>query len=574
MKLALFVLILIPFFLTAQWSDDPFQNSQVTDLAGEQVIPKIASNEGITYIGWFSLENGNYNVRLQKLDSQGYEQWEHNGLLISDHTSMSWLTDWDMTIDQDNHAILTFQDIRNGGNNNIYAYRISPEGDFIWGEDGLELSNSTAFDASPKVTALNSGNIVVSWSSEDEIIMQKVSPDGNLLWGENGITLSCTDTYSWPQLLPVGDDDVILKFFEDSGPFWAPTRHVLAQRFDPDGNPVWANITIISDAGGISAWTQIFPFINDGNDGFFIAWHDDRDSNNLASIFIQHVNSEGEILFIDDGIEVSTMPNRNHFYPDLAYLPNTEEVFIFWSEMDGDQNQRGLYGQKMDLTGERLWTDNGNAFLELSGADKQDVTAKSAEDDVVVFYRDFSFGNVLDCRVMAMRIHPDGSYVWENENVALSSLQSPKTDLVVSSFLNEQWIVTWEDERNDGGDIYAQNIRLNGELGPSGVQIEDNEIQISDLKLSNYPNPFSSNTTISFNVEQTSLFVNLEIYNIKGQKVKTLECFNSFEAKATESLSITWNGKNDFGKPAKSGIYFLKLRTGNSSIMRKMILIR
>ena len=174
------------------------------------------------------------------------------------------------------------------------------------------------------------------------------------------------------------------------------------------------------------------------------------------------------------------MPNRNHFYPDLAYLPNTEEVFIFWSEMDGDQNQRGLYGQKMDLTGERLWTDNGNAFLELSGADKQDVTAKSAEDDVIVFYRDFSFGNVLDCRVMAMRIHPDGSYVWENENVALSSLQSPKTDLVVSSFLNEQWIVTWEDERNDGGDIYAQNIRLNGELGPSGMQIEDNEIQISE----------------------------------------------------------------------------------------------
>ena len=107
------------------------------------------------------------------------------------------------------------------------------------------------------------------------------------------------------------------------------------------------------------------------------------------------------------------------------------------------------------------------------------------------------------------------------------------------------------------------------------MQIENNEIQISDLKLSNYPNPFSSETTISFDVTQTSLFVNLEIYNIKGQKVKTLECFNSFEAKATKSLShITWNGKNDFGKPAKSGIYFLKLKTGNSSIMRKMILIR
>ncbi len=565
MKLVLITFILFPIFLFAQWSDDPFQNSQITDLTGEQVIPKIASNEGITYIGWFSSENGNYNVRLQKFDEQGNEQWEENGLLISEHPSMSWLTDWDMTIDQENYAILTFQDIRNEGNNNIYAYRISPDGDFIWGNDGLELSNSPDFDASPKTAATNSGNIIVSWHAGDVIIIQKISPDGNLLWGENGMVLSCEDTYSWPQLLPVGDDDVILKFFEDSGPYWAPTRHVLAQRFDADGNPVWTNDTTISDVGGISAWTQIFPFINDGNDGFFIAWHDDRDSNNLASIFIQHVNSDGEILFIDDGIEVSTMPNRNHFYPDLAYLPTIEEVFIFWSEMDGNQIQRGVYGQKMNLVGERLWSDNGMTFLELSNEDKQAITVRSAENDVVVIYEDYSFGNVVDSRIMAMRIDPGGNYVWENEQVVLSSYQSSKMHQVVNSYLNEQWITVWEDERNDGGDIYAQNIRLNGELGPSGVQIEDNEFQITDLKLSNYPNPFSSETTISFNVTQTSLFETLEIYNIKGQKVKQLR-ITDYEFGMNE---VVWNaGKNP------SGIYFLKLKTCKNSITRKMILLR
>ncbi len=43
---------------------------------------------------------------------------------------MTWLTDWDMTVDHENHAILTWQDIRSGGNNNVVAYRISPK-DFV-----------------------------------------------------------------------------------------------------------------------------------------------------------------------------------------------------------------------------------------------------------------------------------------------------------------------------------------------------------------------------------------------------------------------------------------------------------
>ncbi|MBC8384198.1 MAG: T9SS type A sorting domain-containing protein [Candidatus Cloacimonetes bacterium] len=564
MKLLICILTIFPILLLSQWSADPYSNSQITDLAGEQVIPKIASNGSITYIGWYSSENGNYNVRLQKFDEQGNEQWEQNGLLISVHTSMSWLTDWDMTIDQENYAILTFQDIRNGGNNNIYAYRISPEGAFTWGDDGLELSNSPDFDASPKAAATGSGNIIVSWQADEVIIIQKISPDGNLLWGENGMVLSCDDTYSWPQLLPAGDDDVILKFFEDSGPVWAPVRHVFARRFDADGNPVWDNDVIISAAGGISAWTQVFPFINDGNDGFFIAWHDDRDSNSLASIFIQHISSDGEILFNDDGIEVTTMPARNHFYPDLAYLPSSEEVCIFWSEMDGNQNMRGVYGQKMNLNGDRLWSDNGTAFLELSNQDKQAITVRSAEDDVIVIYEDYSFGNVVDNRVMAMRIDPEGNYVWDSEQVVLSSFPSSKMHQVTGYYQNEQLITAWEDERNDGGDIYAQNVRITGELGPSGVQTENYDLQSSDLRINIYPNPFRSETTIScqFTEERTEN-TEINIFNLKGQKVKNLQLSKP------SNQQIVWNA-DEF----PSGIYFLKLKSGSNSITKKMILMR
>ncbi|MCK4676486.1 MAG: hypothetical protein KAT48_00015, partial [Bacteroidales bacterium] len=339
----IFVLLLnFSLFSFAQWSSDASVNTSVAIATGDQVIPKIATSpSGTTYISWFSGESGNYNVRLQKMDVYGNKLWADEGLLVSDHPAMSWLTDWDIAIDQEEHAIITFQDIRTG-NNNIYAYRITPDGEFIWGDDGLELSNTTAFDASPKVTVTNAGNAIIAWASEDVVILQKITPEGTFLWGDNGITLSGENRYSWPQLLPVGDDDIILKYFEDSGPIMYPTRHILAQRYDMNGNPVWNEEAVISDAAGISAWTQIFPFINDGNDGFYIAWHDDRDNNMLASIFVQHIGSDGLILFADDGIEASTMPNRNHFYAKLALPPGSNDIFIVWNEMDANQNNRGI----------------------------------------------------------------------------------------------------------------------------------------------------------------------------------------------------------------------------------------
>ncbi|MBC8487135.1 MAG: T9SS type A sorting domain-containing protein [Bacteroidetes bacterium] len=458
------LLFLIPAISLAQWSSDPSENTPIAIASGDQAIPKIVTAEsGTSYVSWFSNENSNYNVRLQKLDVYGNKLWADEGLLISDHPAMTWLTDWDLAIDQEEYAIVTFQDIRTG-NNNIYAYRISPDGEFIWGEDGLELSNSTAFDVSPKVTVTNAGNAIIAWASGDVVILQKISPDGILQWGANGITLSGSNTFSWPQLLPVGDDDVILKYFEDSGPPYAPTRHVFAQRYDADGNTVWLQTTVISDAGGISAWTQVFPFISDGNDGFYIAWHDDRDNNMLASIFVQYIGSDGQILFADDGIEASVMPNRNHFYAELALPPGSDDVFVFWNEMDANQNDRGIYGQKISSSGERLWTDNGKSFIEISSTNVYPVAARNSETDMIVIYEEYF--NAMDTGIKAMRIDTDGNYVWTEEKITMSSVQSEKLHCVANPFYNNQWISVWGDRRNGNGDIYGQNIQLDGTLGP------------------------------------------------------------------------------------------------------------
>jgi len=112
------------------------------------------------------------------------------------------------------------------------------------------------------------------------------------------------------------------------------------------------------------------------------------------------------------------------------------------------------------------------------------------------------------------------------------------------------------------------------------ISIDDeNEFVNDHFELANYPNPFNSSTTISFQISneqnQQDEQIKIDIYNIKGQKVRTLECVNDVDAKATESLySKTWNGTDENNKPVSSGIYFYRLKTDGFSQTKKMILTK
>ena len=462
----LFFILIISTLIYAQWSNDPGVNNAICDLNGEQAIPKVVtSSVGDTYIGWFSNDSGNYDVRLQRLDQLGNELWAQNGIVVSDNPAMSWLTDWNMTVDDDNHAILTFQDIRNAGNNNIYAYRISPEGVSVWGDDGLELSNSGAFDVSPKVCVTSSGNAVVTWQAETIVIMQKIAPDGTLLWGDSGITISCADTYSWPQPHAVEDDSILLKFFHDTGPSYAPTRHCYIQKFNNDGDAVWASDTVVSNAGGISAWTQVFNIISDDNNGCFISWHDSRGGGTISYPFVQHVNLDGSVAFVANGTQLSTEMNRQNFYPESVYDSVNDELTTYWSQTDGNQNIHGITGQKLDAGGNLLWGANGNNIINISDLYVLPFAVRKANDNVIVFYNEGITG--MDSYTKAIRLDEEGNFVWAGDSVTLCSVTSNKVHSVAGQFSNNQIIASWEDDRNGPKDIYAQNINFDGTLGIS-----------------------------------------------------------------------------------------------------------
>lgn len=86
---------------------------------------------------------------------------------------------------------------------------------------------------------------------------------------------------------------------------------------------------------------------------------------------------------------------------------------------------------------------------------------------------------------------------------------------------------------------------------------------------SNYPNPFNPTTQISFSTSQEGK-VNLSVYNIKGQLVKTL--INT--RIVSGSHIVNWNGQDNIGKRVSSGVYFYKLKTNEKEISKKMLLLK
>ncbi|MEA1972150.1 MAG: T9SS type A sorting domain-containing protein, partial [Candidatus Cloacimonadota bacterium] len=103
----------------------------------------------------------------------------------------------------------------------------------------------------------------------------------------------------------------------------------------------------------------------------------------------------------------------------------------------------------------------------------------------------------------------------------------------------------------------------------TGSSTEENEITNIDRLIGNYPNPFNPETTISFNIQETN-DVLLEIFNIKGQKIKTL--INS--ALPAGNHKVVWNGTDENDLQVSSGIYFYKLRSTGFEQIKKMILMK
>lgn len=106
----------------------------------------------------------------------------------------------------------------------------------------------------------------------------------------------------------------------------------------------------------------------------------------------------------------------------------------------------------------------------------------------------------------------------------------------------------------------------------SDVANDDNSAPtVSSARISNSPNPFGQSTRISYQLNSKNTDkVSLEIYNIKGQLVKSFSHLPLNNGEGT----LVWNGSGNDGRILPSGIYFSKLNGVPGAKTHKMIIFR
>ena len=87
--------------------------------------------------------------------------------------------------------------------------------------------------------------------------------------------------------------------------------------------------------------------------------------------------------------------------------------------------------------------------------------------------------------------------------------------------------------------------------------------------VSNRPNPFNPSTTISFTLPVSGR-ATLTVYDITGRKMRELLSGSL----STGSHSVQWDGKDEHGAPAASGVYLARLSVGKFAATGKMLLVR
>ena len=527
----------------AQWTTDLSMNTTVRAAEAIDISSHLVADgpEGSTYVSWFENGSGNYQLRMQRLDVDGNRMWPDSGLVVSSYPQNSAIYRYDLKTDQDGNAIVAFQDERTG-QLDIVAYKIDPDGAFLWGDDGVELPTDGSTGIGPSVAGLSNGNTVIAWSTNDtpgRIAFQLVTPDGTLMLLPAG-EISMLTRVSRPVPVATTDGGFILQYELEGANFLAPAT-MYAQRYDEAGEHVWHDPVQVSTKT-ISGFFFPQP-ATDGRDGFYLAFNTGNPNNpNISDVYMQRVRSDGS-TWSHEGSRMDNSDITQKFTAGkgFAWINDDDGLMVPLQVTDIAQGQSAVAVQRVDTAG-ALPLGPAVPPIIFSGSYTTPVDIASTVDGAIIIQ---STSTVNSDQLKAKRVDITGAAVWSPAVQDVSTASSTKGDVAVTSVRDGQAVVVWEDDRSPNG-VYAQNIT---EL-PTGVA----SIPLNGAGLRLEENPTDQPVLL---LDQTTRSpTELKVFDAEGRTVY------SATVPSTERMALPLNG-------LKPGVYTIHLSgNGNMATVR------
>ena len=588
-KILLIGLSLLSLGGYAQWGPDP----QLAIPAGENVYATecATGSDGTTwYLMYhpnlvtgdeYDIQNNIYEYRLQIFDKDGNKKTGDDvGMLISAERNRSWtVVNQYLLIDRDNNAIVAVSDARNSTDESMplsfTIYKISPEGEMLWGEDGVSVDGGYAYDvlAGMSMTQIDDGSYVFAWmrsasggNNDMTIEMQRLSSDGKLLWDAKDVRLGGSNAYMYPYVVDAGYNQVILVYALGGN------QDLYARKIDFDGTPVWSKDVRIYRGGwgGIPLWTKL-SVVPSGDGGVLLSWNDDRNYTWVESAYVSYVTADGKLGFSgasEEGDVKVGYSGWKAFNCVVTPDPDNDGFIAAWRETESSQSYTHLKVQRISKSGELLWDEEGVTLTD---------DLESLYD--LGLYTSFAYlslhpGNEGQTGLFCQRRQDLTNYetmlivldnktgeIWDKGQITIEERNSGDLTALMTSVCESEkfWIGLWEagiPTDTDGPWVtqkHIQRINFDGTIGSSEVS-EITKPVVSEKELTA---TFDGSSLILNAV--TSENITVSLYDLSGRQVA--ELYKGVARAGRNVISLT---------PLSAGMYIVKVEAGQASCSLKI----
>lgn len=526
----------------AQWTSNTNQNTLVAD-ANSSDIQTANTNDGKTWIAFYSQRGKNYDMRAQLLDVNGNRLLGDSGIVVSDKKSGSATFVFNVCVDNDNNLIIAFQH-QKGSSYECIIQKINTAGKLKW-NNGVDLGPGLA----PYPVALTTNDIAVAWSNNNKIDYQKISSSGVVAW--SAYKEFSESSVSRPQLLAdtKGDFSMVyqkLVYF----PFYT---NLYEQKFNTDGNAVWTNAVQISTL--VTASYRYFN-VHIDNDTTYVGYYGNPANQNRFDAYVQKIKPNGKLPWGKNGSAFADFSGDNDRFEQTIFIKKEKDSNNIWAVCtvtNSLQTTSGVYVQKFDAAGNRHLGGFAKELLpvttHLTALAFSNLTLCSNEDPLFLV-------TDKNNKLAAVKLNSDGSFAWQDFIRYVGGSSNSKSRFGFTNTYNGQAVAVWQEDKGHGEMPYAQNINCVGSTGIKEQKtIADNKPALNTIAIKSiYPNPVQNVLTAAITSTKNS---NIRIYitDVSGN------VFSQFQQNIKEgNNSIQLNVSN-----LKAGSYFIKVMNGNAS---------
>ena len=328
-----------------------------------------------------------------------------------------------------------------------------------------------------------------------------------------------------------------------------------------DGQSVWTQ-TVADDECDMARLTVI----SDGSGGAIAAWEKLQDYGSRV-ICTQHLSATGQLLWQAGGVPLSpTTANRS----DLA-RDRHGNTYVSWRDYRMDQGDAQIYLQKVNAAGTAVWEPGGRAVMADASSEPEYDMISDAGDGLFIAWTDtrmFRF-HIFATHLDSSGAPVDDEYWTDNGGLVSTSWDEQFSPILCLDGLGGA-IVTYVDNKGiveveEPPQIYAQRLLD----AFTSVPRQPEAVPIAYALHQNYPNPFNPSTEIHFDLARAGR-VELKVFNVLGQEVATL--VDDFRSAGL--YHVNWDGRNAAGESVGTGMYVYRIRSGDFTATKKMMLLR